>query len=223
MTPRAPNRPTPSWPVVRGPATVAILAASDRPADQLASRLAALPGVGSVFVEEASGGPGDDLPAPAVPFRDLSVVRLGPLECLAAFERFPDLVRHGPVLAIGPAILSTRALQLGAIAYLTTREIEEELPAAVAAAIEGHRYLGASVVEGFVASGLAAAAAVSRLSARELEVVIHAGRDESPGRTAAAIGVAPEAVTRYRIRARMKLGLETTDDLVSFAIAHGLR
>lgn len=216
--PRVPHRPSPAWPVVRGPATVAILAASDRPTDQLASRLGALPGVGSVFVDQAPSGPGDDLPG-----RDLSVARLGPLECLAAFERFPDLVRRAPILGIGPAVLSTRALRLGAVAYLTTREIEEELPAAVAAAIEGHRYLGASIVEGFVESGLAAAAAVSRLSVRELEVVIHAGRDESPGRTATAIGVAPEAVTRYRIRARMKLGLATTDDLVSFAVAHGLR
>ena len=216
--PRVPKRPGPAWPVVRGPATVAILAASDRPADQLASRIGALPGIGTVFVDEATAEPGGELPG-----RDLSVTRLGPLECLAAFERFPSLVRQGPILAIGPAILSTRALRLGAVAYLTTREIEEELPAAVAAAIQGHRYLGSSIVEGFVDSGLAAAAAVSRLSARELEVVIHAGRDEQPGRTANAIGVAPEAVTRYRIRARTKLGLGSTDDLVSFAIAHELR
>lgn len=216
--PRVPHRPSPAWPVVRGPATVAILAASDRPTEQLASRLGALPGVGAVFVDDATAVAGAEPPD-----RDLSVARLGPSECLAAFERFPDLVRRAPILAIGPAVLSARALRLGAVAYLTTREIEEELPAAVAAAVEGHRYLGASIVEGFVESGLAAAAAVSRLSVRELEVVLHAGRDEAPGSTASALGVAPEAVTRYRIRARAKLGLATTDDLVSFAVAHGLR
>ena len=35
--------------------------------------------------------------------------------------------------------------------------------------------------------------------------------------TAEAIGVAPEAVTQYRLRARAKLGLDSTTQLAGFA------
>lgn len=192
---------------------IAIVVTSDRPAAQLRARVEATAGVTEVEIVEGDA----ILPA------DLAIVRLGPTECTAALERISAWSASTKILAVGPVALSSRALRLGANAYLSPRDLETELEGAIVAARDGRRHLGTSVVDAYLADGLLVAASVNRLSARELEVLCRAGRGESPARTASAIGVAPEAVTQYRLRARAKLGLATTTQLRVFAAANGLR
>lgn len=193
-------------------ARVAILVTSDRPSDQLHTRVARVRGVGDVTLADVP-------PVDA----DLVIVRLGPTECTAALDRIRALGGRTPVLAIGPVALSSRALRLGATGYLAPKDLDLELEAAIGAVMARRRHVGTAVVDGYLHDGLAAASSVNRLSSRELEVVCRAGRGESPARTASAIGVAAEAVTQYRLRARAKLGLGTTGQLRAFAAAHGLR
>lgn len=196
-----------------GRARVAIVITSERPADQLRARIEGVEGVAGVLV--VTGDETDDA--------DLAVVRLGPGECTRGLERVAAWSTRVPVLAVGPVALSSRALRVGATGYLTPRDLETELEPALATVREGRRHLGPSIVDGYLADGLAAAASINRLSARELEILCRAGRGEAPAHTASAIGVAPEAVTQYRLRARAKLGLSTTGHLRVFAATHGLR
>lgn len=208
-----PNSAPPPAGMPGAPLRVAVVVASERPADQLRTRLELAEGVAGVVVV------GDGSIEPA----DLAVIRLGPTGCTAALDRIVAWSARTRVLGVGPVALSSRALRLGATGFLAPRDLDGELDAAMAAVAAGRRHLGASVVDGYLADGLAAAAAVNRLSSRELEIVCRAGRGEAPARTAAAIGVAPEAVTQYRLRARAKLGLPTTNQLRLFATTHGLR
>lgn len=189
---------------------VEVVAADARTAERLRAQLTRERVVGW------SDGPGGES-------ADLAVVWVDPETCTVSLALVADRSRRGPVLAIGPVALSSRVLRLGAIGYLGPGDLATDLTAAIGAVHARRRYLGPSVVDGYLADGLAPAAALNRLSSRELEIVCRAARGEAPARTAAAIGVAAEAVTQYRLRARSKLGLETTRELRAFAVSVGLR
>lgn len=153
----------------------------------------------------------------------LIVLAFGRADHAGTIARIDGLRRTIPVLAIGPVALATRALRLGAVGYLGPDDVDHALAAAIVATAGGRRFVGPSVADAYLGDRLASAAEISRLSSRELEVVCRAGRGESPATSADALGLAPEAVTQYRLRARAKLGLRTTRDLRSFAVANGLR
>lgn len=188
---------------------VAVTGALEHDRERVARRLrVALPGPSIQLVGEAE---------PA----DLTIVVFAAGGLLASLEQVAELGARGRVLALGPGVLSTRTLRAGAVGFVPDGT-EAELPEAVQTCLAGRRYLGSSLVDGYLADGLAAAAAVGSLSARELDVLCRAGRAEAPADTAEALGVAPEAVTQYRLRARAKLGLGSTADLTAYALRHGL-
>ena len=188
---------------------VAILGVREGDRERLARRLrAALAGQPIRIV-------GEDQPI------DLAIVLFQGGSCTTVLELVARAAARNPVIVVGPGVLSTRVLRSGAIGYVPEGS-EAELAEAIPSCLAGRRYLGHSLVDGYLDDGLAAAAAVGSLSRRELEILCRAGRAESPAETAVALGVAAEAVTQYRLRARAKLGLGSTAELTTFALRHGL-
>ncbi|RMG98331.1 MAG: DNA-binding response regulator [Chloroflexi bacterium] len=121
-----------------------------------------------------------------------------------------------------------RALEVGASGYLLKKVATEELIQAVRTVAAGHAYLYPSLanrlVEDFrqrkhssqVTSGLAA------LSEREKEVFLLLAQGKTNQQIADELVISPSTVQTYRTRIMEKLSLESTVDLIRYAIRHGL-
>ncbi len=117
-----------------------------------------------------------------------------------------------------------RALRAGAVGYLTKDSLPGELMAAIRQAAQGDRYITRSLAQRLAAElGREAAQAPDEtLSDREYQVVrlLAAGRTVSE--IAAQMSLSVKTVSTYRARILVKLGLETTAEIVHYAIQHDL-
>ncbi len=117
-----------------------------------------------------------------------------------------------------------RALRAGAVGYLTKDSLPSELMAAIRQVAQGDRYITRSLAQRLAAE-LGREAAQSpheALSDREYQVVrlLAAGRTVSE--IAAQMSLSVKTVSTYRARILVKLGLETTAEIVRYAIQHDL-
>lgn len=119
---------------------------------------------------------------------------------------------------------AVRALKAGAVGYLTKERSPEELVTAIRQVYRGGRYITRSLAEQ-LASQLSPTheeAPHERLSERELRVVALLSQGRGVKEIAAAMKLSPKTVSTYRRRALDKLGLETTADIIRYAIEHGI-
>lgn len=144
-------------------------------------------------------------------------------------ETMRQLRTHYPdvrvlVLSVHPEDqYARRALRAGAHGYLTKDQSPKELVAAVRRVHGGGRYVSDKLAERF-ASELARDGNVSaheRLSDREHEVLCLLGGGKTTKEIAARLQVSPKTVSTYRARLLEKLGLQTTADLIRYAVEHG--
>jgi DNA-binding NarL/FixJ family response regulator len=118
----------------------------------------------------------------------------------------------------------TRALQLGASAYVLKGSPAAELLAAVQAVAAQRRYLSPQAAE-LLAAGVAsapAASALGQLSAREQQVVAMVVRGCSSAEIGERLHLSPKTVDTYRSRLMTKLGVADVPALVRLAIREGL-
>ena len=155
---------------------------------------------------------------------DISLPDMNGLEALRAIKALcPGL----PVIILSVHSedqYAVRALRWGASAYLTKDSATEELLKALAAALHGRRYIGASLAEKLVEAldGEGGRPAHETLSDREFEVFERMARGRSVGEIAAELFLSPKTVSTYRRRVLEKLGLETTAQVIHYAARNGL-
>jgi two-component system, NarL family, invasion response regulator UvrY len=155
---------------------------------------------------------------------DISLPDMNGLEALRAIKALrPGL----PVIILSVHSedqYAVRALRWGASAYLTKDSATEELLKALAAALNGRRYIGASLAEKLVEAldGEGGRPAHETLSDREFEVFERMARGRSVGEIAAELFLSPKTVSTYRRRVLEKLGLETTAQVIHYAARNGL-
>ncbi|MFM1941294.1 MAG: hypothetical protein RI897_276 [Verrucomicrobiota bacterium] len=129
------------------------------------------------------------------------------------------------VLSVYPeADYAVRAIRLGAAGYLTKQMASDELLKAVSKALEGGKYVTASLAETLARTlgGEVAAFPHEALSARELQVLrlLVAGR--SLKEIASDLGLSEKTIGTYRGRISDKMGLRTNVELTRYALQHGL-
>jgi DNA-binding NarL/FixJ family response regulator len=116
-----------------------------------------------------------------------------------------------------------QALQAGASGYVAKSASGNELIEAVRTVASGGRYLSAEIS---LALSDAYVSALSNplelLSAREREVLQLIVEGVSSPTIAQKLGLSANTVDTYRSRVKAKLGIESTADLVKFAIRHQL-
>lgn len=117
-----------------------------------------------------------------------------------------------------------RALQSGASGYLTKESAPGELLTAVRQVLSGRRYVSESVAEALTdrlqrgeSESLHAA-----LSDREYQVLCLFGQGKSATQIAEHLSLSVKTISTYRSRILMKLELETTGELIRYALRHGL-
>lgn len=117
-----------------------------------------------------------------------------------------------------------RALQSGAFGYLTKESAPGELLTAVGQVLSGRRYVSESVAEALT-DRLQRGESESlheALSDREYQVLCLFGQGKSATQIAEYLSLSVKTISTYRSRILTKLDLETTGELIRYAVRHGL-
>jgi DNA-binding NarL/FixJ family response regulator len=154
---------------------------------------------------------------------DLAMPGGGGLEVLHQLQDLrPDL----PVLVLsvyGEKQYAIRSLKAGAAGYLTKESAPDELVCAIRQVARGEKYITPSVAamladrldEQDLPPG-------DSLSTRECQVMFLLASGESVSSIAENLSLSVKTVSTYRARILEKLHLETTVDVVRYALKHGL-
>jgi two-component system invasion response regulator UvrY len=154
---------------------------------------------------------------------DLSMPGLGGLETLRRL-RARDAAPAVLVLsAHEDAAHPRRALQAGALGYLSKRSAPEILPEAVRAVAGGRRYLDVRTAQNLAMSQLdGAASPFDALSEREFEVFVQLARGRSVGDIAQTLNLSPSTVGTHLYNIKQKLGAGNQAELTLIALHWGL-
>lgn len=180
-------------------------------------------------VAEASDGKGALLRVqkekPDVAVIDISMPGLDGLEVTAQLHAgYPKL----------PVIILTmheeeqyviRAIEAGAMGYITKRSAPEQLVNAIRKVYAGSRYLSAEATDLLalrVARGSQGQSPLDSLSTRELQVLRRLAMGHTNREIASAYGISIKTVDTYRFRLLKKLNLRNNAELSRFAIQNRL-
>jgi DNA-binding NarL/FixJ family response regulator len=118
-----------------------------------------------------------------------------------------------------------RALKLGAAGYLTKQSASDELHAAVRKALEGGKYVTASLAEKLAArlgQDLQQTPPHEALSNRELQILRMIASGKTIKEIASELSLSEKTIATYRARIAEKLNLATNVEFTRYALKHNL-
>jgi two-component system invasion response regulator UvrY len=118
-----------------------------------------------------------------------------------------------------------RALKLGAAGYLTKQSASDELHAAVRKALEGGKYVTASLAEKLAArlgQDLQQTPPHEALSNRELQILRMIASGKTIKEIASELSLSEKTIATYRARIAEKLNLTTNVEFTRYALKHNL-
>ena len=121
---------------------------------------------------------------------------------------------------------AVRAFRSGADGYLTKSQATDDLVDAILKISSGRKYVSPEVAEElalYVGSGeTPGRPAHESLSNREMQVLQHLGRGQTVTEIGGEMHLSVKTISTYRARILEKLGLETTAEIIRYAIEAGL-
>jgi DNA-binding NarL/FixJ family response regulator len=162
---------------------------------------------------------------PDVAVIDISMPGLDGLEVISQLQsRRPQL----PILVLtmheeGQYVV--RAIQVGAMGYLTKQSAPEQLVNAIRKVHDGQRYLTDDATEALalrVARGSDGQSTLDSLSMREMQVLRRLAMGQTNREIARAYHISIKTVDTYRARLLKKLGLRNNAELSRFAMQNKL-
>jgi len=163
--------------------------------------------------------------SPDVAIIDISMPGLDGLEVISQLKLYyPDL----PLLILtmheeGQYVV--RAIEAGAMGYITKQSAPEQLVKAIRKVFSGHRYLtdeGAEALALSIARGTRGQSPLDSLSMRELQVLRRLAMGHTNREIAKAYTISIKTVDTYRFRLLKKLNLRNNAELSRFAIQNHL-
>jgi DNA-binding NarL/FixJ family response regulator len=118
--------------------------------------------------------------------------------------------------------IARRALEAGALGYLTKDASPELLVDAVHHVLAGRSYVDPSLSGALIRGDRSAHEPIEQLSTRERQVLVALVNGSSVMEIAEELHLAPNTVSTYKARLMEKLGQATLSDLVRYAMRHGL-
>jgi DNA-binding NarL/FixJ family response regulator len=118
-----------------------------------------------------------------------------------------------------------RAIEAGAMGYITKKSAPEQLVNAIRKVLSGQRYLSPEATESLalrVARGGKGQSPLDSLSNRELQVMKRLAQGNTNREIAAAYNISIKTVDTYRLRLLKKLNLRNNADISRFAIQNHL-
>jgi two-component system, NarL family, invasion response regulator UvrY len=159
---------------------------------------------------------------PAVVVMDISLPGASGIEALRRMRvRNPD----ARVLMFSmheDVVFARRALQAGALGYVTKASAPDVLVEAVLRVARGQSYLGNAIAQEMAVGSVAGADPASMLSAREFEVLRLLVRGAALKDIAQQLGLTQKTVANHQSAIRQKLGADTALKLLQAAARLGL-
>lgn len=155
---------------------------------------------------------------------DISLPDIHGLEVLKEIKRKKP---HLPILIISmypEEDYAVRAIRAGARGYVTKRTASDDLVEAVRHILSGKRYVSADFAQKMLLDfeSDAERPAHQELSTRELQVISRIGKGKATKQIAEELHVSANTVRTYRTRILGKTGLKGTNELIHYALTHGL-
>ena len=160
---------------------------------------------------------------PDVIVTDITMPGMNGLEVLRRLKASAVPVKVIVLTMHADAHLAADALRAGASGFIVKHAAGKELIAAIHTVVRGERYITPQL-----ASDVLAALAEGRpvgegpLTTRQREVVSLIAAGRTMKEVAAALGLSPRTVETHKYQVMQLLRLQTTADLVRYAIEHGL-
>jgi two-component system invasion response regulator UvrY len=161
---------------------------------------------------------------PDVVVMDLAMPGLGGLEALKRIRaQFPQ-ARILALSAHDDPVHARRALQEGALGFLSKRSAPEALIEAVTTVANGRRYLDAALAQKLALADISGStkSPVERLSEREFEVFIRLASGATVQRIADDLSLSASTVGTHLYNIKQKLDVVNQSELTLIAIRHGL-
>jgi two-component system invasion response regulator UvrY len=161
---------------------------------------------------------------PDVVVMDLAMPGMGGLEALRRLRaRDPD-VRVLALSAHDDTIHGRRALQEGALGFLSKRSAPEAMLDAVTTIAAGRRYIDPVLAQKLALAEFpgGAKSPVESLSEREFEVFVRLAGGSTVQRIAADLNLSASTIGTHLYNVKQKLGVVNQSELTLIAIRHGL-
>lgn len=160
---------------------------------------------------------------PDVVVMDIAMSGMGGLEAIKRLLARDTQARILALSAHEDTSHPRRALQAGALGYLSKRSAPEVLIDAIRAIARGERYLDAQIAQRMAVQGLSGATGpMEKLSAREFEVFVQLARGLSVAQISEALKVSPSTVGTHLYNIKQKLGLSNQAEITLLAVRHGV-
>ena len=161
---------------------------------------------------------------PDVVVMDLAMPGMGGLEALRRIRARHSDAQVLTLSAHDDPMHARRALQEGALGFLSKRSAPEALLEAVTAVAAGRRYLDPVLAQKLALSEFdgGAKSPVERLSEREFEVFVRLAGGATVQRIAADLNLSASTIGTHLYNIKQKLGVVNQSELTLIAIRHGL-
>jgi two-component system invasion response regulator UvrY len=161
---------------------------------------------------------------PDVVIMDLAMPGMGGLEALKRIRAHHSQAKVLALSAHDDPMHARRALQEGALGFLSKRSAPEALLEAVAAVSAGNRYLDPHLAQKLALADVdgAAKSPIERLSEREFEVFVRLAKGATVLKIADDLKLSASTVGTHLYNIKQKLGLVNQSELTLLALRHGL-
>jgi two-component system invasion response regulator UvrY len=181
----------------------------------------------SVVAEADSGESACQLYAEAAPdvvVMDLAMPGMGGLEALRRIRARDPEAKVLTLSAQDDPMHARRALQEGALGFLSKRSAPEALLEAVGVVASGRRFIDPVLAQKLALAEFdgASKSPVERLSEREFEVFVRLAGGATVQRIAADLNLSASTIGTHLYNIKQKLGVVNQSELTLIAIRHGL-
>jgi two-component system, NarL family, invasion response regulator UvrY len=161
--------------------------------------------------------------APDVLVMDIAMAGMGGIEAIKRLIAKDPRVRILVLSAHEDTSHPKRALQAGALGYLSKRSAPEVLIDAIRTIAKGQRYLDAHIAQRIAVQDITGdKTPTDQLSPREFEVFIQLARGQSVAQISTTLALSASTVGTHLYNVKQKLGLTNQAEITLLAVKHGL-
>ena len=161
--------------------------------------------------------------APDVVVMDIAMAGMGGIEAIKRLVAKDARARILALSAHEDTSHPRRALQAGALGYLSKRSAPEVLIDAIRAIARGQRYLDAQIAQRMAVQAIHGDnGPMEKLSPREFEVFVQLARGQSVAQISEALTLSSSTVGTHLYNIKQKLGLVNQAEMTLLAVRHGL-
>lgn len=164
-----------------------------------------------------------DAAAPDVVVMDLAMPGMGGMEAIKRLCAKNVRVRILALSAHEDISHPMRALQAGALGYLSKRSAPEVLIDAIRAVAKGQRYVDAQIAQRIAVQAINGdKSPVEKLSSREFEVFAQLARGQSVAQISDTLNLSNSTVGTHLYNIKQKLGLNNQAEMTLLAVRYGV-